>query len=160
ELIADQRMIVLCTYPLAAINSLKLFDLARAHQFAIARRLGSWEILELEKLNERVAHRVREWRAVLEASNQERRRLARELHDNTAQLLAGVSMNLAVVDEAASQLNLRAKRAVAESIALAERCLREIRVAAYLLYPIELDQLGLRSALTRYIHGLVARSGI
>ena len=119
ELIANQRMIVLCTYPLAVIDAAKLFDLARAHQFAIARRLGDLEILELAEFNQRVAEGVREPTTTLEATNQERRRLARELHDSTAQLLAGLSMNLAVVNEEASRLDSRSQRAVAESIALA-----------------------------------------
>jgi signal transduction histidine kinase len=160
ELIANKRTILLCTYPLAVIDGAELFDLAAAHQFAIARRLGKLEILELAKLNEQVEKRVRERTTALSAANQERRRLARELHDGTAQLLAGLNMNLAVVNEAADQLDSRAQRAVGESIALADRCLREIRVVAYLLYPPELDRLGLRSGLTRYIQGFVERSGI
>jgi signal transduction histidine kinase len=82
------------TGPIAP-ESAEIFDLARAHQFAIARRLGKWEILELAKLNERVEQQVRERMTALAAANQERRRLARELHDNTAELLAGLSMNLA-----------------------------------------------------------------
>ena len=69
-------------------------------------------------------------------------------------------MNLTAVSESAHRLNRRAQRAVAESIALANRCLREVRVVSYLLYPPELDQLGLQSALTRYVEGFVERSGI
>ena len=160
ELIANQRMIVLCSYPLAMIDATKLFDLARAHQFAIAKRLGNWEILELAEFNQQVAEGVREPTTTLEATNQERRRLAREIHDSTAQLLAGLSMNLAVVNEGASQLDSRGQQAVAESIALADRCAREIRVISYLLHPPELDRLGLQSALTRYIQGFAGRSGI
>jgi signal transduction histidine kinase len=62
--------------------------------------------------------------------------------------------------ESANQLDPRAQRALAESEALAEQCLREIRTVSYLLHPPELDQLGLQSALTRYIDGFVQRSGI
>jgi signal transduction histidine kinase len=160
ELIANQRMIVLCSYPLEVIDAAKLFDLARAHQFAIARRLGNWEILELADLNERNADGGRERTTTLGAANQERRRLARELHDGTAQLLAGLSMNLAVVNKESSRLNSRGRQAVAESIALANRCLREVRVVSYLLHPPELDRLGLLSALTRHVQGFAERSGI
>jgi signal transduction histidine kinase len=160
DLIANQRMIVLCSYPLAVIDATKLFDLAHAHQYAIARRLGNWEILELAEFTERVAEGVRGRTTTLGATNQERRRLARELHDSTAQLLAGLSMNLAVVNEEASRLDSRSQRAVNESIALADRCLREIRIISYLLHPPELDQLGLQTTLTRYVKGFVERSGI
>jgi signal transduction histidine kinase len=160
ELIASQRMIVLCTYPLAVIEAAKLFDLAGAHQFLIARRFGNWEILELADLTERNAEGARERTTTVGAANQERRRLARELHDSTAQLLAGLSMNLAVVNEASSRLNPRGQQAVAESIALADRCLREVRIVSYQLHPPELDRLGLLSALARYVQGFAERSGI
>lgn len=62
--------------------------------------------------------------------------------------------------ESANQLDPRAQRALAESEALAEQCLREIRTVSYLSHPPELDQLGLQSALTRYIDGFVQQSGI
>jgi len=160
KLIANERMIAFCTYPLAMIDAAKLFDLARAHRFAIANRRGNLEILELAEFNERVEEGPRKPTTTLEATNQERRRLARELHDSTSQLLAGLSMNLAVVKEGASRLDSRGQQAVAESIALADRCMREIRVISYLLRPPELDQLGLQTALTRYVQGFVERSGI
>src|SRR6202030_480606 len=50
--------------------------------------------------------------------------------------------------------------AMAESINLADQCLREIRTVSYLLHPPELDELGLESALSRYIDGFIQRSGI
>jgi signal transduction histidine kinase len=40
---------------------------------------------------------------------------------------------------------------MAESVALANECLREIRTVSYLLHPGELDELGLESALSQYI---------
>ena len=97
---------------------------------------------------------------LLRLEDEERRRLARELHDTTAQWLAALSMNLSVLSESASLLNPRARTAMAESVALADRCLREIRTVSYLLHPHELDELGLESALSRYIDGFIRRSGI
>ena len=97
---------------------------------------------------------------LLRLEDEERRRLARELHDTTAQWLAALSMNLSVVSESAGLLNPRARAAVAESTALADRCLRDIRTVSYLLHPHELDELGLESALSRYIDGFIRRSGI
>jgi PAS domain S-box-containing protein len=96
---------------------------------------------------------------LLRLQDEERRRLARELHDTTAQWLAALSMNLCVLSESADVLNLRAQAAMAESVALADQCLREIRTVSYLLHPRELDDLGLESALSRYTDGFVQRSG-
>jgi hypothetical protein len=45
-LIANERMIVLCSYPLAAAKAAHTFEVARIHQFAIAKREGNWEILK------------------------------------------------------------------------------------------------------------------
>jgi PAS domain S-box-containing protein len=97
---------------------------------------------------------------LLRLQDEERRRLARELHDSTAQLLVGLSINLSVVNESAGALEPQAQRALAESCTLVDRCLREIRTVSYLLHPPELDGLGLGSALTSYVDGFVQRSGI
>ncbi len=97
---------------------------------------------------------------LLTLEDEERRRLARELHDTTAQWLAALSMNLSVLSESAKFPNRRARAAMAESTALTERCLREIRTVSYLLHPPELDELGLESALSRYVAGFIKRSGI
>jgi len=97
---------------------------------------------------------------LLSLKDEEGRRLARELHDSTAQLLAALSINLSVVNEAAGPLEPRARQAIAESIKLADQCLGEIRIVAYLLHPPELDELGLNSALARYVEGFAQRSGI
>jgi PAS domain S-box-containing protein len=97
---------------------------------------------------------------LLRSQDEERRRISRGLHDSTAQILASLTINLAVVNESANQLDPRAQRALAESEALADQCLREIRTVSYLLHPPELDHLGLQSALARYIDGFVQRSGI
>jgi PAS domain S-box-containing protein len=97
---------------------------------------------------------------LLQLQDDERRRIARDLHDSTAQLLASLTMNLSVLNESAHELNPRAQRALAESEALVDQCLREIRTVSYLLHPPELDYLGLQSALVRYIDGFVQRSGI
>jgi signal transduction histidine kinase len=97
---------------------------------------------------------------LLRLQDEERRRISRNLHDSTAQVLASLTMNLSVVKESATRLDPRAQRALAESEALADQCLREIRTVSYMLHPPELDELGLQSALARYIDGFVQRSGI
>jgi signal transduction histidine kinase len=97
---------------------------------------------------------------LLRLQDDERRRMARELHDSIGQRLAALTINLSVVNESGNELNARAQRALDETITLADQCLREIRTVSYLLHPPELDHLGLQSALARYIDGFVQRSGI
>jgi two-component system, NarL family, sensor kinase len=92
--------------------------------------------------------------------DEERKRLAHELHDSTAQSLAALSLNLGVVETSAGQLNLPAQRALRDAISLASQSAREVRTFAYLLHPPELEELGLASALTTYVEGFAQRSGI
>jgi PAS domain S-box-containing protein len=97
---------------------------------------------------------------LLHAQDEERRRLARELHDSTAQSIAALGMNLGVVSESAGILDSRAQIALQESVALADQCIRELRTFSYLLHPPVLDERGLYSALACYVEGFAQRSGI
>ncbi len=81
ELIANRRMIALCTYPLATTTAGEFLDVARTHEFAIARRQGNWEVLEtpeqkqakveLTRLTEELERRVAERTRELAATNEE-----------------------------------------------------------------------------------------
>jgi len=97
---------------------------------------------------------------LLRLRDEERRRMARELHDSTGQKLAALAINLAVVSESAILADARARGALAESLDLTQQCLREIRTLAYLLHPPELDELGLADAARDYVNGFAQRSGI
>ena len=97
---------------------------------------------------------------LLRLRDEERRRIARELHDSTAQSLAALAMNLARVREAGAALDAGAARALAESLDLAASCSQEIRTLSYLLHPPLLDELGLSAALRWYADGFAQRSGI
>ncbi len=97
---------------------------------------------------------------LLRLQDEERRRLARELHDSTAQGLAAVAMNLASLERTASQLAPAGRSTLAESQSLLDQCLREIRTMSYLLHPPLLEEAGLTSALRWYAEGLTARSGL
>jgi two-component system, NarL family, sensor kinase len=92
--------------------------------------------------------------------DEERRRLALDLHDSTAQRLAALTMNLDVVEADKQDLDGRARRALAESRSLAEQCSREVRTLAYLLHPPLLDEAGLLSAVRWFLEGFSKRSGI
>lgn len=97
---------------------------------------------------------------LLQSQDEERRRIARELHDSTAQGLASVAMNLALVERGAPALDSRARAALAEAVALVEQCSREVRTLSYLLHPPMLDEVGLVSAMRGYVDGFAERSGI
>jgi PAS domain S-box-containing protein len=97
---------------------------------------------------------------LLRSQDEERRRIARELHDSTAQSLAALGMDLVLVKKAASTLGPKARRSLDEGLALAEQCTREIRTLAYLLHPPTLDDVGLASAIRWYVKGFIERSRI
>ncbi|HUJ11454.1 MAG TPA: PAS domain-containing protein [Verrucomicrobiae bacterium] len=97
---------------------------------------------------------------LLQSQDEERRRIARELHDSTGQRLAAVAMHLSAIDGACEALDPAARKALTESCTLLDECLREIRTLSYLLHPPLLDERGLASALSWYVEGAAQRSGI
>jgi PAS domain S-box-containing protein len=122
------------------------------YSFAIAR-----DITERKKREE--ALQLLSTR-LLQLQDEERRRIARDLHDVTAQDLGAVVVNLAHLRRVATDLKPEAQSIVTESVALAEQVLQQIRTLSYLLHPPMLDENGLASALRWYIQGFTKRSGI
>jgi PAS domain S-box-containing protein len=90
--------------------------------------------------------------------DEERRRIARELHDETAQNLFGISINLAKLNQFSQEPE--ARRLIDECESLGNESLQEIRTLSYLLHPPLLDEAGLVSALQWYVQGFTKRSGI
>jgi signal transduction histidine kinase len=97
---------------------------------------------------------------LLVVQDEERRRLALDLHDPIGQRLAALAMHLDVIGQRAKALDAGSRRALAESRSLADQCAREVRTFAYLLHPPMLDEMGLRSAVRWYAEGFTKRSGI
>jgi PAS domain S-box-containing protein len=97
---------------------------------------------------------------LLHAQDDERRRIARELHDSTGQYLAALSMNLSWMDQSVDDSHPKIRAVVGESIELVKRCLAEVRNFSYLLHPPVLDEYGLSAALQWYVQGFSKRSGI
>jgi signal transduction histidine kinase len=98
-------------------------------------------------------------RDLLRAQDYERRRLARELHDSTAQLLAALSINLGRLRDSGLEPDRRTQ-VLSETIDLAAACSAEIRTVTYLLHPPLLDEVGLADALRVYVQGFNQRTGI
>jgi signal transduction histidine kinase len=90
----------------------------------------------------------------------ERRRIARELHDSVGQLLAAIGMNISIVQSQSQKLDQAGARAVSENATLVEEVSREIRTISHLLHPPLLDVAGLASALRWYVDGFSERSKI
>jgi PAS domain S-box-containing protein len=97
---------------------------------------------------------------LLRAQDEERRRIARELHDSTAQELAVVAMNLGRLEDWIEGRDAWAENLLADSLAVLNQGNRDLRTLAHLLHPPMLEELGLIGALRDYVAGFSGRSGI
>jgi PAS domain S-box-containing protein len=99
---------------------------------------------------------------LMELQDQERRRIARELHDSIGQCLTAIKINLETLDRSLPKQGLdeRTAKALAEAVSLAEQCSSDTRTISYLLHPPLLDERGLASAIRWYADGFAQRSGI
>jgi len=92
--------------------------------------------------------------------DEERRRIARELHDSVGQLLAAIGMNMEIMREQCDKLDAKGQRAFNDNAMMVEQVSSEIRTISHLLHPPLLDLAGLASALRWYVDGFSARSNI
>jgi signal transduction histidine kinase len=97
---------------------------------------------------------------LLRAQDEERRRIARDLHDSSGQILAAVQMNLVPLHEQARNFNGDFASGIRQSLELVEQLSKELRTVSYLLHPPLLDEAGLPSALRWYVEGFAQRSKI
>ncbi len=97
---------------------------------------------------------------LLQVQDLERRHLARELHDTTAQHLAALTLNLTNLRRTLSPPGGSAHALCGECIQLANQAAQEIRTHSYLLHPPLLEVMGLAGAVEDYAQGFSARSGI
>src|SRR5579862_8349077 len=97
---------------------------------------------------------------LLQAQDEERRRIARELHDGAGQLLAALGMEAATLAKERNSLTPRAATSLSNIESLLAQMTKDIRTMSHLLHPPLLDEVGLQSALTEYVKGFAARSGI
>ena len=97
---------------------------------------------------------------LLQLQDQERRRIARELHDSAGQILAALGMNLSLAQSEDGNIAPRAAKAIQESVGLVQELSRELRTISHLLHPPLLDEVGLASALRSYLDGFTERSKI
>ena len=123
------------------------------------------ELTELVEANEALKSNEESLRQLsarlLQLQDEERRRIARDLHDVTGQKLAVLSMALSgVLNRPNGSLDADSQRALTESLAWSKEVAAEIRTLSYLLHPPLLDELGLSSAVKWYLAGFTSRTGI
>jgi signal transduction histidine kinase len=97
---------------------------------------------------------------LLQMRDDERRRLARDLHDSLGQILSAIKMNLSYLARDTSPLDERGRNAVTESRELIDSCIKEVRTLSHLLHPPMLDEVGLLPAIRWFVTGFSQRSGI
>jgi signal transduction histidine kinase len=106
EVIGNQRLAVLCTYPLSACGAPQVLDVVRTHQFVLARRHGSWDVVEtatlkqakaeIKLLNEELELRVVERTSELMRSSEALREAQTELaHVNRVTAMGQLAASIA-----------------------------------------------------------------
>jgi PAS domain S-box-containing protein len=94
---------------------------------------------------------------LLRIQDDERRRVARELHDSLGQYLAALKINLDLLRQSRTDAgNVRYE----ESLHILDQCIRETRTLSHLLHPPLLEEAGLLSAVRWYVEGFSKRSGV
>ena len=98
--------------------------------------------------------------SLLQLRDDERRKIARDLHDSMGQLLTAVSIDLSFAERESASLSPQAAKAVHEAADLVQQIIREVRTISHLLHPPLLDEAGLGSAIRCYLDGYAERSNI
>ena len=119
---------------------------------------------ELRRRNAEILHQSDQLRdlsgKLMSAQDEERRRIARELHDSAGQNLAALGMILAQLEGDTKGDLAQSSKSFRDAKALVRDLTQEIRTTSYLLHPPLLDESGLPIALHWYIEGLAERSGL
>lgn len=129
-------------------RTVELLEIARVLRSEVGVRTRTEE--QLRRLTVRL----------LTLQDEERRRIARDLHDTTGQTLAALKMTASSVKSAADTHLPQLSRQINDLMLLADEALREIRTTSYLLHPPMLEEAGIASAARWFIEGFASRSGI
>src|ERR1051326_2009803 len=152
--------------PVTLISSVRSALLARRRQYELRDHLREREAAEealqrahdaLESLVEQRTAALRRLSVkLLSVQDEERRRIARELHDSLGQDLtaAKISLDMLAQEQYFNAAHLR------DAQLLVERCISDTRTLSHLLHPPLLDEAGFLSAAKWYVEGFGRRSGI
>lgn len=120
-----------------------------------------WRVKQRTKELERAQNDLRDLSAkLLQLQDDERRRVARELHDSAGQTLTVLGMNLGQLEQMAGNRGSQFGEKLAEAQELLRRVTKEIRTTSYLLHPPLLDERGIAAALRWYVDGLMQRTAL
>jgi signal transduction histidine kinase len=92
--------------------------------------------------------------------DEERRRIARDLHDSTGQDLVALATTLSQIHASIPSSSRKLRKLASQCQALADQCIRDVRTLSYLLHPPMLDEAGLEDAVRHYASGFTHRTGI
>jgi len=97
---------------------------------------------------------------LLRLQDEERRRIARDLHDSTGQDLVALATTLSQLHALIPSSSRKSRKLASQCQALADQCIRDVRTLSYLLHPPMLDEAGLEDAIRHYAGGFTERTGI
>jgi len=162
----QHRMIGLCTYPLEGRTADAVLEVVRNHQFALKRIAGEWEMVQSSSFNNErlrmetsLSERLQRHSAdVLEQRDEERRWIATQLHEVTAQNVSAIAIYLTSLEQRSRPSAV--KFILAKCLTLCKQSQEQILALSRLLHPLILDELGLAACLRQYIEEFKKRSGI
>ena len=162
QVLSVAQLVGIVEFLVASAVVIAMGEVLRRHHVRLLKAQGELEdrvmerTAELNIANEGLRHLSAR---LLQMQDDERRRIARELHDSVGQALAALSMNLTTVRTDIERLKKTAGT-LADSEALVEEMTHEVRTISHLLHPPLLDEAGLASALQWYVEGFAQRSKI
>lgn len=145
-----------------------LFGRATIVRDSAGRPLRSYgtnaDITERKHAEEELGRRAQQLEVLsarlLQSQDEERRRIARELHDTTAQNLGALHLDLSALKRSAAAADPAVRETIDESLALTQRAIAEVRTLSYLLHPPMIEEGGLLPSLRWYAQRFQERSGV
>jgi signal transduction histidine kinase len=157
-----EQLAALVVFLLVSGIIIAITEAHRRHEHALRIARGELELqveqrtVELNAANQSLRDLTSR---LLQLQDDERRRIARELHDSVGQMLVALNMNLSALGADIERLAKTAST-VKDSTSLVDSLTSEIRTISHLLHPPLLDEAGLASALRWYVGGFAERSKI
>jgi signal transduction histidine kinase len=155
QIYADMRRRIWATSGLALMASLLIAAAATRYAGRLEGRIRQQSIKDAENTRN-LQHLSAK---LVKAQEEERRTIARELHDEVGQALTAIKVELSIAGKRAA-LTEREGAAFQEARRLTERALQQLRDLSQLLHPAMLDDLGLPETIAWYLNGFSARTSI